>query len=128
MHLEFGITVGSLDAASGPAACRFFLRPTRVVGGGGSYFGFSFCVGIEDNVSKKVRGRGMKLHKHVFGLIPFGPSHLYFGRRRVGLRPCQTAHFPIHKRYVNVGGASTGRRGRSTISSYGPCYLYATVC
>lgn len=41
------MTVGSLDAASGPAACRFFLRPTRVVGGGGSYFGLSFYRKVE---------------------------------------------------------------------------------
>jgi len=41
------MTVGSLDAASGPAACRFFLRPTRVVGGGGSYFGLSFYIKVE---------------------------------------------------------------------------------
>lgn len=54
LHLEFGITVGSLDAASGPAACRFFLRPTRVVGGGGSYFGFSFYSGGEGSVSQRL--------------------------------------------------------------------------
>lgn len=34
---------GNLEAVLGPAALRF-LRPIRVVGGGGgSYFGLSFC-------------------------------------------------------------------------------------
>lgn len=36
---------GSLEAVLGPAALRF-LRPRRVVGGGGgSYLGLSFCRG-----------------------------------------------------------------------------------
>lgn len=36
---------GSLEAVLGPAALRF-LRPMRVVGGGGgSYLGLSFCNG-----------------------------------------------------------------------------------
>lgn len=67
LHLEFGITVGSLDAASGPAACRFFLRPTRVVGGGGSYFGFSFYSGVKAVSVRgilRVRRRRRKLHEY----------------------------------------------------------------
>lgn len=50
--------VGNLVEALGPAALRF-LRPIRVVGGGGcSYLGFSFCI---HHQSQRVQKSGQML-------------------------------------------------------------------
>lgn len=68
---------GNLEAVLGPAALRF-LRPMRVVGGGGgSYLGLSFC------------RRGLRAVHEVQRMEESLPSY-----------PCHRVHLPLgHRPY-----------------------------